>query len=182
MSELIVLAEQIIEPGETKPNNDGISQTHIQEIGSEGIAQPKVDGYMAQVRTGLRCLNCGSPIHWASDICENCLADPLKDRRENARINLRKTFVYDDLLAKVCNISRGGVQIKTGSSLSVGEFRTIAFSLENGMLVFEGIVVYVQTLSGSDLLAGIRFTELTDRNSGLLNRLVCSHSIRRNPG
>jgi hypothetical protein len=105
--------------------------------------------------------------------------DQILERRGNARINLRKTFVYDDLLAKVCNISRGGVQIKTGSSLSVGEFCTIAFSLENGMLVFEGIVVYVRTLSGSDLLAGLKFAKLSNKHSGVLNRFLYWHSTKK---
>jgi hypothetical protein len=181
MRELTVLAEEILEPDETGPNQDEISQTHIQEAVSEGIAQPKVEGYHPEFGGTLRCLNCGSPIHWASDVCQNCLADPLKDRRENSRIIFRKTFVYDDFVAKFCNISRGGAQIKTKTPLSVGEFRRMAFHSDNSMLLLEGTVVYVHPLSGGDWLAGVKFTELTDRDAGLLNRLLCSHSIRRYP-
>ena len=183
MIDLTVLAEETMdESDETTPNQDKTSQTYIQEAGTEEIAQPKMHRYVTEVEGTLRCLNCGSPIHWASDVCENCLVNPLRDRRESARISFRKTFVHDDLLAKFCNISRGGAQIKTRTSLSVGEFRKMAFSLGNAILVLKGTVVYVHSLSGGDLLAGIKFTELADRDLGLLNLILCSPVTQRYPG
>jgi len=181
MGDLTVVAEEIVEPDETGPNQDGISQTDIQEAETEGIAQPEADGYHPKFGSTIRCLNCGSPIHWASEVCQNCLADPSKDRRENSRVIFRKTFVYDDLVAKFCNISRGGAQIKTRAPLSVGELLRMAFYWDNAMLVLKGTVVYVHPLSGGDSLAGVKFTELTDRDSGLLDRFLGSHSIQKYP-
>jgi hypothetical protein len=181
MGDLTVVAEEIVEPDETVPNQDGISHTDIHEAKTEGIAQPEADGYHPGFGSTRRCLHCGSPIPWASEVCQNCLADPSKDRRENSRMVFRKTFVYDDLVAKFCNLSRGGAQIKTRASLSVGELLRMAFYCDNAMLVLKGTVVYVHPLSGGDSLVGVKFTELTDRDSGLLDRFLCSHSIQKYP-
>jgi len=181
MRELTVVAEEIVEPDETGPHEDGISQTYPQEAETEEIAHPKTDEHRREFGITLRCLHCGSPVHWASEACQNCLADPTKDRREDCRINFRKTFLYDDFVAKFCNISRGGAQIKTRAPLSLGELLKMAFYWDNAMLVLKGTVVYVRPLSGGDSLAGVRFTELTDRDSELLDRFLCSHSIQKYP-
>jgi len=181
MEDLTILAEKIMEWDGTGPNQDGISDTDIQEAKTEGMAQPEADGYHPKFESTFRCQHCGSPTPWASEVCENWFADPSQDRRENSRISFRKTFVYDDLVAKFCNISRGGAQIKTRTSLSVGELLRMAVSWNNAMLVLKGTVVYVHPLSGGDSLAGVKFTELTVRDSGLLDRVLCSHSTRKYP-
>jgi hypothetical protein len=66
------------------------------------------------------------------------------------------------------------VQIKTKTSLSVGEVFKLAFSLEDGIARFGGIVVYAQSLSNGNLLAGVRFSDLSPRDAGLLNRFLRS--------
>lgn len=181
MRELTVVAEEIVEPDETKSHQDGISHTEIQEAKTEGMAELEADGYHPGFGSTRWCLHCGSPISWASEVCENCLADPTKDRREDSRISFRKTFVCDDLVAKFCNISRGGAQIKTRVPLSLGEPLKMAFYWDNAMVILKGTVVYVHPLSGGDSLAGVKFTELTGRDSELLDRFLCSHSTRKYP-
>ncbi len=126
------------------------------------------------------CLRCGGLVHWTASVCENCLANPLKERRGTLRFNWRKTFIHDDLLATVCNISGGGVQIKTKTSLSIGRVLKMAFSLEEGMIRFYGTVVYSQSLSNGNWLAGVKFDSLLERDARLLDRFLASrrgHSV-----
>jgi len=122
----------------------------------------------------LRCLRCGDLVHWTSSVCKKCLANPLQERRETPRIRFQKTFVHDGLFATILNIGVGGVQIKTKTSLSVGEVLKLAFSLEDGIARFGGIVVYAQSLSNGNLLAGVRFSDLSPRDAGPLNRFLRS--------
>lgn len=127
----------------------------------------------------IHCLRCGRLVHWTSSVCENCLTDPIKDRRGAPRVNFRRTFMHNGFLATVQNISGGGVQIKTGTALSVGEELKIAFSLEAGMLSFGGIIVYAQSLSDGNWLAGVAFTDLSDKDSELLKRFLDSHLLKK---
>lgn len=143
----------------------------------------------------IRCLNCGSFVHWTSSLCEKCLADPLKktdsqkseeiartflrevnesveDRRRAPRIRIRKPITYDTLEAMICNISRGGVQIKAKESQSVGKKIRIALPLEEGSLMLGGIVVYAHPSAGGESLAGVQFSEISDEDSRLLKRFL----------
>ncbi len=87
--------------------------------------------------------------------------------------------MHNGFLATVQNISGGGVQIKTGTALSAGEKLKIAFSLEAGMLSFGGIIMYAQSLSDGNWLAGVKFTDLSDKDSKLLKRFLDSHLFKK---
>jgi diguanylate cyclase (GGDEF)-like protein len=160
----------------------------------------------------LRCLTCGSLVYWASSLCEKCLADPIRkkssgqgleraigfprkkpnkpmDRRKKRRVMVRKTFMYDGLVAKILNISRGGAQIKTKTPLSVGEGLNMAFTLEDGIVRTCGIVVYVRPVADGYFLAGIEFVDVSDEGSRRFDRFfdysqpkICNDSpFRRHP-
>lgn len=143
----------------------------------------------------IRCLNCGSRVHWTSSLCEKCLADPLaktdsqksqeiarvflremgesvEDRRRAPRIRVRKTIMYESLQATIYNISRGGVQIRTQESQSVGETVRIVLPLENSDLALGGVVVYAQPPAGAGSLAGVQFSKISDEDSRLLKRFL----------
>lgn len=149
----------------------------------------------------IRCLNCGGLAHWAASICENCLADPrkktvsekgqkiageflkapthsTKDRRKTPRISMRKTFLYDGLQATIQNVSREGIQIRTKTPLAVGDALTIALALENSILRFGGIIVYVRRLSDGYSLAGLQFFEIPGGNTEALNGFLDAHLVK----
>jgi len=140
----------------------------------------------------IRCLSCGTLVRRAPSICENRLADLRKrtgsekgqnigekvlkkpprsgkDRRKSPRVNIRKTFLHDGLQATIQNISREGIQIKTKTPLCVGEAFTIALALENTIVRFGGVIVYVRSLSDGNSLAGLRFLEISDEDTRTLN-------------
>lgn len=174
-----VLFDQTSKLNETKQIVDQISQTDIDKSRSKGLRQSQPGVVTGKDNYYVRCPRCGGLVHWSSPICEKCLADPLKDPRETPRVSFRKTFMHDGLIATVYNMSGGGVQIKTKRPLFVGELLKIAFSLEDGMLRFGGIVVYVRFLSAGNLLAGVKFAELSARDSELLNRFLYSQSLKK---
>jgi diguanylate cyclase (GGDEF)-like protein len=150
----------------------------------------------------IRCLSCGSLAHWASPLCENCLADPrkkpvseksqglgwtfpkkaphpVKDRRKAPRMRISKTFLHDGLQATIQNVSREGIQIKTRAPLSVGEPLTIALALERRILRFGGTIVYVSPLPDGSTVAGLRFFEISGDDAILLNDFLDSHLPKR---
>lgn len=141
--------------------------------------QSHPEAYVPKARHTIRYLNCGSPVGLMTSTCETCLSDPFKDRRGNRRTSFRKTFMYDGLIATIHNISRGGIQIKTNAVLRIGQELKIGFSLDGGMVKVRGTIVYVQSLSHGKMLAGIEFSELSEKDSELLNRFLnsCSPDI-----
>lgn len=168
---------------------------------SKESGQPQLEVDLGKDNYYIRCLNCGNLVHWASSVCENCLADPrkkmvsekdqniakgflkkphhpIKEQRKTPRIMIRKTFLHDGLHATIQNISQGGIQIKTKTSLSVGEALNIALVLENKIVRFSGIIVYVRSLSDGNSLAGLRFLEISDEDTRLLNFFVNSHVLK----
>ena len=139
----------------------------------------------------VRCVNCGSFIHWASNICEICLCDPRKmrraersqeminnflkqgthscqERRASPRIRMQRTFLHDGFLATVQNISQGGVQISTQESLVIGKTVRMAFPLKQGIGRFIGSIIYVSPLSDAYFLAGLKFSKLSHKDFALL--------------
>jgi hypothetical protein len=136
-----------------------------------------VRGYK-KTTSSIRCLHCGCPVHWTSVICEKCRSNPFKERRVAPRTNFRKTFLYDGFVATVHNMSAGGVQIKTQTPLPVGEEFRIAFSLGDGMAQFDGTVIYTQSLSKGNSLAGLRFVNLPTRETERLQCFLDSHGKR----
>jgi hypothetical protein len=82
--------------------------------------------------------------------------------------------MHNAFLATIQNISRGGVQIKTKAPLPVGEVLKLAFSLERDIARFDGTIVYAQSLSNGDLLAGLEFDGYSYRDARLLNRFLDS--------
>jgi hypothetical protein len=90
------------------------------------------------------------------------------------RINFRKTFLYDGLVATVQNISEGGVQIKTQTRLPVGEEFRIAFSLGDGIARFGVTVVYIRSLSKGNVLAGLKLVNLPTRQAERLQDFLDS--------
>lgn len=161
-----------------------------------GPMQTEVDP--GEDNDSIRCLNCGNPVDRAASICKNCLADPrkemtsekgrkrtgeflekpsppTKDRRKAPRMRMVKTFLHDRLQATIQNISREGIQIKTKTPLTVGERLTIALALENRILRFGGIIIYVKRLSDGNSLAGLRFFEISDQSTEALNGFLDSH-------
>jgi len=132
-----------------------------------------VRGYQ-KITSSIRCLHCGCPVHWTSVICETCRSNPFKERRMTPRINFRKTFLYDGLVATVHNISEGGVQIKTRTRLSVGKEFRIAFSLGDGIARFGVTVVYIRSLSKGNLLAGLKLVNLPTRQAERLQDFLDS--------
>lgn len=166
---------------------------------TKGLGQPQLEIGIEKDDHCIRCLNCGSLVHWTSSMCENCLADPLKktdskksqeiaraflrevsqsveDRRRSPRIRVRKTIKQDSLVATIHNISRGGLQIETRKSLSVGHILNIALPLEGDDAKLNGVVVYVQSLSDGGSLAGIQFSGISNEDSRLLKRFLDHHS------
>lgn len=141
------------------------------------------------------CLTCGSLVYRASPVCGNCMADPRKktasekgkniarqslresiypanDRRKSPRVPMRKTFLSDGFQATIHNISQGGVQLRTKTSLPVGKQVKLAFHLDNGIGRFVGSAVYCQPLSDGNLLVGVRFAQIFHHGSLLLNRFL----------
>jgi len=131
-------------------------------LGSKGLRRLLREVDLKEVDDHIYCVNCSNLVHWASNVCENCLCDPrrkkspergqtvasnflsegnhpYKERRATPRIKTRKTFLHDGFLAKIQNISQGG-----------------------------------NSLSDADLLAGVKFAELSDRDSLLLRRFLDS--------
>ena len=165
-----------------------------------GLPQLEVD--LGKDNYYIRCLNCGGLVHWASNMCESCLCDPRKkrdsekswetaerilkkenhlhnERRATPRIKLRKTFLYNGFLAMIQNISQGGIQMRTKTSLPVGKTVKMAFSLGDGIGRFGGSIAYARSLSDANLLAGVKFTELSDKDSRLLRRFLDSHFTQK---
>jgi len=165
-----------------------------------GLPQLQVD--LGKDNYYIRCLSCGNLVHWAASICESCLADPrkkivsedgrpvttfipttpipsIKDRRTAPRIIVRKTFLHDGLQATIQNMSREGIQIKTKTPLSVGDRLTIALTLENSIVRFGGIVVYVRSLSDGSSLAGLRFVTISDEDTEVLEGFLDSRLLKR---
>lgn len=170
-----------------------------EKLKSKGLGHLQLEIGMEKDTHYIRCLSCGSLVHWTSSLCENCLADPLKrtdsrkareiaraflrevgqsveDRRRAPRIRIRKTITYDSLQAIIRNISRGGAQIRTRDSLSLGKMLKIALPLEDGKVTLGGVVQYVQPSPDGDLLAGVQFLEISDEESWLLNGFIESLS------
>ena len=166
-------------------------------LGSKGLRRLLREVDLKEVDDHIYCVNCSNLVHWASNVCENCLCDPrrkkspergqtvasnflsegnhpYKERRATPRIKTRKTFLHDGFLAKIQNISQGGIQMKTRTSLPVDKIVKMAFSLGDGIGRFAGSVVYAHSLSDADLLAGVKFAELSDRDSLLLRRFLDS--------
>jgi hypothetical protein len=152
----------------------------------------------------IHCVNCGNLVHWASSVCENCLADPRKkiviqrpgndphlpfrempritqERRGSPRIRLKKTFLHDGFQATIQNMSQEGIQIRTKTPLAVGDTLTIALVLENTIVRLNGTVVYLRPLSDGYVLAGLRFLDTSDENSRVLTRFLDSHSLKVAP-
>ncbi len=144
---------------------------------SKELVQHELEGEVGKDNGVIRCLSCGSVVHWTSSTCEVCLSDPMRDPRETTRISFRKTFIHDDLVATIQNVSQGGIQLKTRTALSIGEIVSIALHVENGIVRLCGTVVYSRSLSGGDLLAGIKFHRLSHRDSELWKRFLCNRSL-----
>jgi len=168
---------------------------------SKGLDDPQLQIGIEKDNHRIRCLSCGSLVHWTSSICKNCLADPLKrtdsqrgqeiartflrevhpsleDRRRSPRIRIRKTIMDDRLQATIHNISWGGVQIQTETPLSVGKMLSIPLRLEGDDTKFGGVVVYVQSLTEGGSLAGIQFSEISDQDSRILKRFLDHPSLK----
>ena len=149
----------------------------------------------------IHCVNCGSLVHWASWVCENCLADPRKkvviaksrnrsgslppeiarsekERRRSPRVRLKKTFLHDGFQATIQNMSREGIQIKTRMPIAVGDMLTIALVLDNHIVRFNGTVVYLRPLSDGHSLAGLRLFDISEENSRILARFLDTHSLK----
>jgi diguanylate cyclase (GGDEF)-like protein len=152
----------------------------------------------------IHCVNCGNLVHWASWVCENCLADPRKkvvidkgrmtpgppsreppgldqERRRSPRIRVKKTFLHDGFQATIQNMSQEGIQIKTRSPIAVGDMLTIALVLENSIVRFNGTVVYLRPLSDGYSLAGLRLSDISDENSRIISRFLNVHSVKVEP-
>lgn len=99
----------------------------------------------------------------------------VKDRRKTPRTNIEKTFVCDGLQATILNISQGGIQIKTKASVPVGKMLKMVFSLGSGIVRLVGSVIYSLPLSDGHSLMGLKFTEVSEKDSTLLNRFLDSH-------
>jgi diguanylate cyclase (GGDEF)-like protein len=151
----------------------------------------------------VRCLSCGNRVHWTSSVCENCLNDPLRrtdssqsqeiartffrevnpsfeDRRRSPRIRIRETIlVRGGLEAMLHNISLGGAQIETRAPLSVGNALDIALPLEVNHPRFSGVIVYVQSLTEVQSLAGIRFSDISDQDSQVIKRFLDRHPAKK---
>jgi diguanylate cyclase (GGDEF)-like protein len=147
----------------------------------------------------IRCLNCGRLVHWTASLCDGCLADPLKrsdsdksreiarafltdlgesleDRRRAPRIRISKTITNHEQIAAVCNISRGGLQIKTEDRHPVGKKLEIALPLDDTRLIVGGVVVYAKRSRNGGFLAGVRFSKMPDEDARLLQRFLTSCS------
>jgi len=167
---------------------------------SKEPGEPQSEVGLGKDNHSIRCLSCGTLVRRAPSICEDCLVDlrkktgsekgpnmagkvlkktprAPKDRRKSPRVNIRKTFLHDGLQATIQNISREGIQIKTKTPLSVGEAFTIALALENTIVRFGGIIVYVRFLSDGNSLAGLRFLEISDEDTRTLNCFLDSRLL-----
>jgi diguanylate cyclase (GGDEF)-like protein len=171
-------------------------QLRLKEPGESDLQEdlPKDSSFM-------RCQSCGNLLSAGSSVCKNCMADPRvkpvseknqtppgdsgkeppqspKDRRRSPRIQIKKTFLHDGFQATIQNISREGIQIKTRTPLSVGEPLTIALALDNTIVRFGGIIVYVRSLSDGHCLAGLRFLEISDQDTRTINCFLDSQVLK----
>jgi two-component system cell cycle response regulator len=167
---------------------------------SKGLEYPLLKVARRDDHHYIRCLNCGHRVHWTSSVCQNCLADPLRktdsqrsqeiartlfrevhpsleDRRRSPRIRIRKTIMDERLQATIHNISLGGAQIETERLLTVGKVLHMALPLEGEDVRLSGVVVYVQSPASGGSLAGIQFSEVSDKDSELLKRFLDVHSL-----
>jgi len=141
----------------------------------------------------IRCLNCDHLVHWAADVCENCLANPRKkeapvisekqiaellghgsdaNRRRSPRVKLQKTFMYDGFQATIVDIAQGGVQIKTRTPLSVGQVVRFAFTLPDRLIRFEGKVVHTRLATGGNVIAGIAFEKISEDHAAAVMQYI----------
>ncbi len=171
---------------------------------SKDLAFPQLEVDLSRDNYYIRCLNCGGLVHWASSMCEYCLTDPrrktdrergkrisgsshdkaahpFQDRRKSPRVKVKKTFLHDGFQATIQNVSREGIQIKTNTPLSVGEPLTIALAFEKHILKFGGTIVYVKPLSDGSSVAGLRFFEISDEDTHLLNSFLDSFLSKKSP-
>jgi two-component system cell cycle response regulator len=165
---------------------------------AKGLENPQLKMGVEKDNHHVRCLSCGTLVHWTASICKNCLADPLKrtdpyrsqeivraffrevhpsldDRRRFPRIRVRGTVLDPRLPARVHNISWGGVQIETGTPVWIGKSLTLCLPVDDDEGEFKGVVVYVDASEGGSV-AGIQFSEISDHESKLLKRLLDIHS------
>jgi len=105
----------------------------------------------------------------------NELSYPAIERRKSPRIKIEKTFVCDGFQATILNISQGGIQIKTKASAPVGRILKMAFSLGSSIVSLVGSVIYRLPLSDGHSLMGLKFTEVSRKDSTILNRFLDSH-------
>ena len=166
---------------------------------SKELPQSRLEVDLGKDNYYIRCVNCASLVHWASSVCESCLADPRRkmlsekgqdrtsklvtestrpatERRKTPRIRMRKTFLHDGFQATIQNISQEGIQIKTRTPLAVGDAISLALVLENNILRLNGTVVYLRPISGGYSLAGLSFFDVSDDNYRILNRFLGSQS------
>jgi len=152
------------EPPQVEPGVGTIAEDPIDQSSPKGDRQFHLEGYVPKARHAICCLNCGSPVSLTTSVCERCRSDPFTDR------------MYDGLIATIHNISRGGIQIKTNAPLHAGQDLKIGFSLDGGIVKLRGTIVYCQSLSHGKVLAGVKFSELSEKDSELLNRFLTSCS------
>ena len=166
---------------------------------SKGLEPSELEIGVEKDNHYIRCLNCGHFVHWTSSLCDNCLADPLKrdesqkseeiartflrevgesveDRRKAPRIKIRKTITGDSLITAICNISRGGVQVKTKEAQPIGQKLGIPLPFDDCSLTVDGVVVYVQPAADGGSLAGVQFSKMTDEDSRILKRFLAKCS------
>jgi hypothetical protein len=155
------------------------------------LRQLRLETDLGKDNSEIRCINCGSLVHWEQNVCECCLSDPRKirgpgrpqqtapsyrkdedyrcfERRVDPRVRIHKTFLHDGFLATIQNISQGGVQIKTKESIRVGRTIKTAFTMNGGIVKPLGLVMYVHLLPGPDRLVGLRFVKLSHNDLVLL--------------
>jgi diguanylate cyclase (GGDEF)-like protein len=167
---------------------------------SKGTEYPLLEMAEREDRHYIRCLNCGCRVHWTSTVCGNCLSDPLRrsdseksreiartlfkeihpsldDRRRSPRIRIRKPMMDERLQATITNVSLGGAQISTETSLTLGKTLRVALPLEGEDLQLSGVVVYVQSTGESGSVAGIQFSEISDDQSQRLKSFLDLHSL-----
>ncbi len=87
-------------------------------------------------------------------------------------MKFQKTFIYDGFQGTIIDIGQGGLQIKTQSTLSVGQVVAIAFTLPDRLIRFVGRVVYTRLAADGSLHAGINFDQISEGHASAVARYI----------
>ena len=113
-----------------------------------------------------------------------------KDKRVSPRINISSTLAYVSVdrqkrvkgkgLARVVDLSRGGLKIQTQEPLEAPYIVLSVLSKENDRFTFLGEITHSREVVQGYFHSGVKFMEDKDKNRAAVISLVKAHAIQKN--